>query len=271
MCTVEIKQSHLVDSIKNNYYVPPVIFSCKKMEDNGATKTLRVCIDGKQRLTSIRRFFDNEIPHVVPDGPRSSRKYYSLEGENCFSEYERENIFDFEYWDLTLAQEQEIFSRVQLGMPLTNAEKLASISSPTVSFAQNLYTSYSSLSNIIEIRRGKPLELISQALYMIENEPEKQCFTHNNITKYLKDPREVPMALRQVAKTVFETLDTMIMDNVFVFHEEHKLAPIEFVFFSTSIASDTTPNSISTTVPTSTTPTPISPTTTANLQQRELD
>lgn len=71
---------------------------------------------------------------------------------------------------------------------------------------------------------------------MIENEPEKQCFTHNNITKYLKDSREVPMALRQVAKTVFETLDTMIMDNVFVFHEEHKLAPIEFVFFCLIIA-----------------------------------
>ncbi|CAG8528491.1 5557_t:CDS:2 [Acaulospora colombiana] len=148
----------------------------------------------------------------------------------------KERIFLIEYWDLTLAQEQEIFSRVQLGMPLTNAEKLASISSPTVDFAQSLYSTYNSISQIIETKRGKPLELITQTLYMIEHEPEKQVFTHNNLTKYLKDDREVPIRLKQTAKTVFETLDTLIEENVVMFNENHKFAPIEFVFFCLIIA-----------------------------------
>jgi hypothetical protein len=43
----DVKQSHLIDSLFNNFYVPPVIFSCKKLDDN---RWMRVCIDGKQCL-----------------------------------------------------------------------------------------------------------------------------------------------------------------------------------------------------------------------------
>lgn len=46
------KQSHLIDSMLNNFYIPPVIFSCKKLDDK---RWIRVCIDGKQRLTSINK------------------------------------------------------------------------------------------------------------------------------------------------------------------------------------------------------------------------
>jgi hypothetical protein len=56
-CIIEIvwtgkKQSHLIDSVINNYYIPPIIFSCKRL-DNG--RWVRVCIDGKQRLTAIKK------------------------------------------------------------------------------------------------------------------------------------------------------------------------------------------------------------------------
>jgi hypothetical protein len=47
-------QSALVESLLLQLYVPPIIFAVKG--------TQWTCVDGKQRLTSIRRFIDSEIP-----------------------------------------------------------------------------------------------------------------------------------------------------------------------------------------------------------------
>jgi hypothetical protein len=55
----EKKQSAIIDSIINHYYVPPVLFSMRTNEDGD---TCSVCIDGKQRLSSIFNFMSNVIP-----------------------------------------------------------------------------------------------------------------------------------------------------------------------------------------------------------------
>lgn len=239
----DVKQSHLIDSIFNNLYIPPLIFSCKKSEEDNKWK--RVCIDGKQRLISISRFMNNEIPYIVPSKGSTTKRYFSNEGldgisRNVLSEEERDHFecYEFvcvEYYDLSLMQEHEIFSRVQLGVPLTTAEKLAVINTPITNFAQSLYRSYPSISKIIDTKRGRPLQVISQALLMIEN-PEKCKSTVKCIETYLKDDREVPFGLSQSVKQVFETLTTLIDTDVQLFHENHKFAPIEFVFFCWIIA-----------------------------------
>ncbi|UFH60564.1 DUF262 domain-containing protein [Sulfurovum mangrovi] len=56
----EEKQSFFIDSILRNYPVPP-IFLHKKIDDATGKQSFDV-IDGKQRLTSIIRFINNEIP-----------------------------------------------------------------------------------------------------------------------------------------------------------------------------------------------------------------
>lgn len=55
----DVKQSNLIGSIFQNYYVPPIIFATQPHDDGSEIK---VCIDGKQRLTSMRRFMDGLIP-----------------------------------------------------------------------------------------------------------------------------------------------------------------------------------------------------------------
>src|SRR5262245_59529677 len=52
----ESKQIGLIDSIFRNFYIPPVVFAVTK-EDG---EDVRVCVDGKQRLTSIQKFFDGQ-------------------------------------------------------------------------------------------------------------------------------------------------------------------------------------------------------------------
>lgn len=49
---------HLIDSIFRNFYIPPVIFAVQK-DDEG--EEVRICVDGKQRLTSIQKFFDGQV------------------------------------------------------------------------------------------------------------------------------------------------------------------------------------------------------------------
>lgn len=58
----DAKQISLIDSIFRNFYVPPVIFATKQHDDGSETK---ICIDGKQRLTSIRRFMDGQVRSAI--------------------------------------------------------------------------------------------------------------------------------------------------------------------------------------------------------------
>ena len=54
----ETKQIGLIDSIFRNFYVPPIVFAVQQ-DDEG--EEVRVCVDGKQRLTSIQKFFDGLV------------------------------------------------------------------------------------------------------------------------------------------------------------------------------------------------------------------
>lgn len=49
---------NLIKSIFENYYIPPIIFAVRT-DDEG--EEIRVCVDGKQRLTSIQLFFDGQV------------------------------------------------------------------------------------------------------------------------------------------------------------------------------------------------------------------
>jgi hypothetical protein len=135
-----------------------------------------------------------------------------------------------------LHQEQEIFSRVQLGVALTPAEKLQAISSPMADFAHTIYSQHSTLSSIMDNKRARPFQLITQSLHMIETEPEKFNATPATITKYLKEDREVPEGLKALAKQIYTTIEEMIEDDAELFHRDHRLAPVEFVFLTYMIA-----------------------------------
>lgn len=62
----EQKQVKLLDSIYRNFYVPPIVFAVSRDRNGELT---RMCVDGKQRLTSIQKFMDGQVRiffHLVP-------------------------------------------------------------------------------------------------------------------------------------------------------------------------------------------------------------
>jgi hypothetical protein len=60
----------IIDSLFHNYYVPPVVFAISKDPVDGYET--RQCVDGKQRLTSIQKFFDGQVRLVAHQAAQSS-------------------------------------------------------------------------------------------------------------------------------------------------------------------------------------------------------
>ncbi|KAF8059847.1 hypothetical protein FPV67DRAFT_1707864 [Lyophyllum atratum] len=142
----DTKMVGLIDSVLRNFYIPPVIFSVVSFDDGSEKK---ICIDGKQRLTSIQRFMDGMIPHRDPvtgeklwytdTGGKNRRKVLP---EHIRTLFKNKQVVCVEYQDVTDSDEREIFQRVQLGMALTPAEKLQVISTPRASFIRSLVSHF---------------------------------------------------------------------------------------------------------------------------------
>lgn len=126
------KQSAVIESIMRHYYVPPILLSVQKKEDDDPSDdTYYVCIDGKQRVSSICNFLDNQIPVKEPS---TGRKFWYKEdlalgktpaltpAQRRKFENEQMTIVIFE--GLTEESERDMFSRVQMGVTLSSAEKL---------------------------------------------------------------------------------------------------------------------------------------------------
>ncbi|KAI6144945.1 hypothetical protein BKA82DRAFT_4168584 [Pisolithus tinctorius] len=202
----DTKQIGLIDSILRNFYIPPVIFVTHQYEDGSETKT---CIDGKQRLTSIQRFMDGEIPHK---DPQTGDKYFfkrssAPQGKGSMvlpEKYKRifvnKQIVCIEYQDLPGSDEREIFQRVQLGMALTPAEKLQVINSPMASFVRSIQTQYLESSGPLagdeldwDRSRGGDFRCITQALYLISKYPRQASLASVlQLEKWLHNPTSQP-------------------------------------------------------------------------------
>ncbi|KAH8981423.1 hypothetical protein EDB92DRAFT_2102872 [Lactarius akahatsu] len=135
----ETKQIGLIDSVIRNYYIPPLIFAVSTSQDGSET---RICIDGKQRLTSIQKFMDGlwQTPPAVgspwdlgPVGPpavlfailvslyrdhiTAKRYWWKKHGANAKAllpktlqqAFANKQIVCVEYDGLTSEQEREIF------------------------------------------------------------------------------------------------------------------------------------------------------------------
>jgi hypothetical protein len=54
----------LIDSLMENFYIPPIILNKKSVtaSANNPKGVVHVCVDGKQRLSSVRAFVKGMIP-----------------------------------------------------------------------------------------------------------------------------------------------------------------------------------------------------------------
>ncbi|CAI6260838.1 unnamed protein product [Periconia digitata] len=127
------RMSSLINSLMENYYVPPIILNRKRV----MKKHVHMCVDGKQRLTSVKRFIQGDIPCRDHDGEKwfftdnnSTKQKKNILPEEIQNEFWTKDFVSIEYCDIFPEQEEDLFARVQMGMPLTPAEKLRASSGP---------------------------------------------------------------------------------------------------------------------------------------------
>ncbi|KAF8705894.1 hypothetical protein RHS03_05011, partial [Rhizoctonia solani] len=158
------KQSKLIDSI------------LRLSTDKNGNQT-RVCIDGKQRLTSVYRFLEGHIPHK--DGgvsyyfqPADSSKSCRLLPDNLKRQFRNKTLICVEYRDLTGAAE-----RVQLGMALTTGETFQSYDGPVAKFVHKMHSQLFEENQLdvllrLSIDRGKGFQGLARTIACIAKLPD---------------------------------------------------------------------------------------------------
>jgi len=240
----ETKQIHLIDSIFRNFYIPPVIFAVQK-DDEG--EEVRICVDGKQRLTSIQKFFDGQIPHR---DVKTKKTYWYTRSEAQKNsrldipaywkkEFADKQITCVEYHNIAPGTEREIFQRVQLGVTLTAAEKLQAIASPwaqwIASLEQKHVLSDGGLSAILDwdTSRGRDFQCIAQMVYCCDGLPDYLLPTAQKLEKWLvrvDPPTESFMSRVDKALSEFWYLASNKGFDKGLKGFDKRVAPVEFVF-----------------------------------------
>ncbi|KAF4602039.1 hypothetical protein EYR40_005240 [Pleurotus pulmonarius] len=247
------KQVKLIDSLFRNFYIPPIVFAQSKDEDGNITK---VCVDGKQRLTSIQKFMDGHIAHrdIVTKKNwwytclgQPTTKSQQLEIPTKFKqEFDSIQIHCIEYQILGQEMEREIFQRVQLGVALTAAEKLQAISSPWGSWISSLESKHVHIENGLrdlfqwDVARGRDFQNIAHLIYCcdkLETEGRQEVPTATKIDQWLRRTDEPDPRFQRQINNVLDFMTYLAgkdakrdgLVNGFTAMGK-RVAPVEFVF-----------------------------------------
>ncbi|KAF9466760.1 hypothetical protein BDZ94DRAFT_1250713 [Collybia nuda] len=233
------KQTALIDSLIHNYYMPPIIFSVTYR--SGDIPGKMVCIDGKQRLTSIKRFMDGEIPHK---DTFSGRKSYFINGPEQrrklltkpeLQEFENQQIACVEYLNLTDEDEREIFQRVQMGVALTPAERMNAINAPYATLARELQAKRQMFDRNLKFQDTQKREYLAilQIIVMITGGSSKVMEPKNQkVENFLAKKDPVATTVRNATTIAINIFCLLIEDPVLgrpLCNSKHRLVPIEYV------------------------------------------
>ncbi|KAH9961381.1 hypothetical protein BC827DRAFT_1204144 [Russula dissimulans] len=238
------KQMEIIHSLFHNFYVPPVIFAVMQDEDG---EEVRVCVDGKQRLTSIVKFLDGHIGYRDPDtrklwwyqvpaAHRGRRNEISPEGKRKF---EDKRITCVEYRALSPTSEREVFQRVQLGMSLSAAEKLQAIASPWADFVNELDMKYISISGGLashvefDTKRGRTFQNLASMLFCCEDVDLRHTPSAVQLERWLSDPAgptsTFKFRVERMLSNLLEIASDAALNRAFTGFSA-KVSPAEFVF-----------------------------------------
>ncbi|OCB92199.1 hypothetical protein A7U60_g409 [Sanghuangporus baumii] len=235
----DAKQSGLIDSILRNFYIPPVIFAFSQNEDGEERRT---CIDGKQRLTSIQRFMDGQIP--FKDSRTNLKLWYKRQpwnerGKLLPSQYKKQfdlkQISCVEYTDLNEDAEREIFQRVQLGVALTPAERMQAIAGLWPQLVREILSELDkyNISDALEWAktRGRDFHSVATIIYLIEKGRSVSYPAVTALEKWLRRVTPPTREFKNHVMDVFTIFRHLVLTkkHSIVFQKPTRVSPIEFV------------------------------------------
>ena len=197
------KQSSLIESIIQGYYYPPIIFNLKD--------GIYICVDGKQRITSVLKFLNNEITYTYNDEEilfsnfdrQSKEQFYTKNFQTCI------------YTNIDEETELEIFRRVQKGEPMNKIELLRSYNSELIINIKNKTDNYKSIFKKYDIKmdRDMHLQYIIRVLMLQYTDKDFITLTSPEMEKFAPfDPERIKRAPRE-----YKTNKDIINKDVYIF------------------------------------------------------
>jgi hypothetical protein len=190
----------------------------------------KICIDGKQRCTALKRFYNNEFPIEIDgvehyfskiienkenkDNKKKAPKILTSEQQRIF---ENRLLNIIEYRDLKYGDQAEIFTRLQFGKNLTGGEIIVSkIQNEEVSIDFNKYCLQhgNALKKYYKVERKEQYSYIAELMYVIHAEMAK-CISKKTIDNFLAKLNKKEMTnLCAIIDKIIENLFTdKIMKN----------------------------------------------------------
>ncbi|KAF2446890.1 hypothetical protein P171DRAFT_482961 [Karstenula rhodostoma CBS 690.94] len=218
------RMSQLIDSLMENYYIPPIIFNRQTNKETG--EPILVCVDGKQRLSSVQAFVRGIIPCQDVRGEKWWFKNAHVQGKNkkilsaaAQEEFLNKDFVTFEYTDLQPEQEEDLFARVQMGMPLSAAEKMRATSGPWQDLARHFINDFPAIYSLQKDRmRAKDFQLtlscFSQILEVqhptLSDGTPMYKSNYNHLMKLLEKGNFLDDNLKSHLASVWQTLNDII-------------------------------------------------------------
>ncbi|KAG8691388.1 hypothetical protein FRC11_004501 [Ceratobasidium sp. 423] len=247
------KQSKLIDSLLRNYYIPPVIFSVSTDKNGNQT---RVCIDGKQRLTSIYRrpyttlvdYKDGGVSYYFQQADPS--KSCRLLPDYLKRQFRNKTMICVEYRELSGTAERDIFQRVQLGMALTTGETFQSYDGPIAKFIHKMHDQLFEENQLdvllrLTVDRGKGFQGLVRTIACIAKLPDYAHPSQLQQTKLLQRTSLTEEENQQILRKSERALniiwdiarDTKLRDRAFPLPARtSRTSPVEFCFSTLLVA-----------------------------------
>lgn len=189
------KKSKFIESCLKGIIPNPLIFNY----ENGNY----ICIDGKQRITSLVEFFENKFPLEYSGIDYYATKAKALDKE-IYDNLKNTNIPVYVYKNLTYEEQVDIFHRIQYGQALTAGQVLLSCSNDitlTIEY-KNYFTDpikvmLGKLCNT-DPKKSEHYKLVAELIFLMDRSYKKP--TKNDIENTYKKIKAITPKLEIVTK-----------------------------------------------------------------------
>ncbi|KAF2083304.1 hypothetical protein K490DRAFT_6676, partial [Saccharata proteae CBS 121410] len=261
----------LIDSLMENFFVPPVIFNLKeRVDEDGCKRPYRVCVDGKQRLSSIQAFMEGRIGCHDKNG----KTYFTQKTDEhgniakpararilppyIREQFSRKYLVCYEFLNLEAAQEEDCFARVQLGVPLTTAEKSRAKTGPWQECAKRFEDEFVEVIGLADCKRSRGFNNLLGCFAQIlevqnpskpDGQPAFRAST-SSINTLTQNPNLLTPEVKSHLVSVFRTFRDLVAMDAQVFESSNyattkAFAPVELVACSALISMNQTNRDIS--------------------------
>ncbi|OCK86843.1 uncharacterized protein K441DRAFT_452717, partial [Cenococcum geophilum 1.58] len=248
------RMTGLINSLMENFYIPLVIFNIHEIQVEDGIRWQRVCVDGKQRISSVQAFMQGRIPCHDRYG---NKWYYSgrtgkggnpIKGRRVLPEhmkkiFRQKEFVCYEFKNLSPKQEEDLFGKVQMGVSLTPAEKMRATSGPWQDFTRLFENDFSSVVGLAKTDRGAGFRLLlccfSQILEVQHPTNANGKPTLRTNSKYLQDIfvkniKALDDATKSHLASVFTTFKELVGEDLQTFKNNgyrtvKTFAPVELI------------------------------------------